>query len=826
MSDMLVPLSAASHASLVGRKAAALGSLVQAGFPVPSGMCIPTDIYRSWRELAAQGLPPGLLTALIQALPMDQPLAVRSSAVLEDLPDASYAGRYATFLNVTGPAALEQAVLGCWKSYESVHAGTLSEGGMAVLIQPLLDAECAGVCFSVDPVRLRPDLLLVTSSWGLGAGVVSGSIPSDTARLRRRDLRVEEILVADKHSALRPAPSGGVMTVNTSVDRRTIACLQDSWLERIGQYGLTIEQLFGAPQDIEWAVADGLLWILQSRPITALPAQIIQASQYPHTWENEEEARHFWWMERAHNDAGDPLLPAESDFIRVTHQGGQDAVFFGGSANTRWVQQINGLAYMTAAPSPHSPGHVRAYGAARRDLVERLAQQDVTWWEHWGPEIVRATGRLAAFNAQEADGPALADHLEDTIATARRHWMIHTFVPVRPIRSAALLECYARMTGQPSGELAREIPFLLAGAETIQTRLIEALYDLACLALEAPEDAKTFALGYPADSNSEAPAMQSFADLFRGLIDMYSDRLCYHQVAGFPVELPLPWREAPEHIWEMAAAYLPLARRGGPSPRENRLETLDRAQARVEALCAAALSAGSDPALVEDFRTKLAYARRNALYLDEHNHYIDQLSEGQYVQALLYAGRWLAVHVCLSSPQDVFYLHTDEILAALRGDCGGLNVLLAARKKEYSAWQMLIPPACLGLPTPDLPERTPSASALTAISETLPANTLQGQTASRGHAAGRARLILDNHLPADIAPGDVLVMPFASTILIPILPAIAALVLDQGGPGDHFAITAREFGLPSVCATLCATRCIPEGAQVQVDGFSGLVTWM
>ena len=107
----------------------------------------------------------------------------------------------------------------------------------------------------------------------------------------------------------------------------------------------------------------------------------------------------------------------------------------------------------------------------------------------------------------------------------------------------------------------------------------------------------------------------------------------------------------------------------------------------------------------------------------------------------------------------------------------------------------------------------------------LPANTLSGEPASRGRAEGRARLISGDAPPAEFAPGDVLVAPYASLSLIPFLPAAAALVLDYGGPGDHFAITAREFGLPAVCATLHATRSIPEGAWVIVDAGTGLVSW-
>ncbi len=164
MPDWIMPLTPELSVTLVGRKAAALSQLAAAGFPVPWGVCITTSAFKAAQELPGDlHLPAGLLDALVAVLPTSGPLAVRSSAVLEDLPEKSLAGRFSSSLNVNGKAALEQAVLDCWRSYLSFT----NDPGMAVLVQPLVDAECAGVCFTVDPVRQREDLMLVTSCWAL-----------------------------------------------------------------------------------------------------------------------------------------------------------------------------------------------------------------------------------------------------------------------------------------------------------------------------------------------------------------------------------------------------------------------------------------------------------------------------------------------------------------------------------------------------------------------------------------------------------------------------------------------------------------------------------
>jgi pyruvate,water dikinase len=292
------------------------------------------------------------------------------------------------------------------------------------------------------------------------------------------------------------------------------------------------------------------------------------------------------------------------------------------------------------------------------------------------------------------------------------------------------------------------------------------------------------------------------------------------------IELPLPWREAPDHVLDMIAMYLPIAGESeAASPREARQRSFREYQARENAMCAAA----PDPALAGVFRQRLDYFRRNAAFLDEHNHYIDQLSVGQYTQALIHAGRWLAARGDLSHPYDVFWLHPPEILSALRAQAThDLGDTIADRQRQFEVWRNLQTPAYIGMPDPWLSERpatefgtddtvAPEASVLQ--------DTLIGQAASPGKRSGRARIVRESTNLPDVAPGDVLVAVNAGPLWTPVFPILAGVVLDSGGPGDHSAITAREFGIPAVFGTTHATRRIPQGAWVSVDGETGVVTW-
>lgn len=859
-------------AEQVGRKAATLGQLREAGYPVPAGLCVTTAIFRAalapylglvraaqigadLRDpataqavadqvqalLADLALPVSLREALPRALPAlgEGLLAVRSSATHEDLPADSFAGQYHTRLGVRGAAEVEAAILACWRSLFSRQALAARaqlatprdladpDPAMAVLIQPLREAECAGVCFTVDPVQRRPETVLIVAAWGLGEGVVSGSVPADTARLRRFDLDIEAVTPALKLECVQPDPAGGIRKVAVPEHQQRPACLPDAWLQAVAQFGLALEHTLGQPQDVEWAIADGQVWILQSRPLTALAPELAEAVRFPVAWEDERERRALWRSAALPGHApGALLLPAEIDYTKARFEGGDAAVAYGGGDRTYWRKYVNGRFYWAAAESPVSPADQRIRSAALEDLLERLEAQNTTLWEYWGPEIIRATERLAAFEAQTAQGPALADHLEDTLAAARRHWMIHTLSPRK--RIGRLRDAYQSLTGASRGEAEHALAQLLEGEDTVQTRLIDDMYGLACQARETPAVAALLA-ERPPDLYARLRALPPAAPFVQGFerfLAAYGDR----PGPGRPSQADLavlPWRENPEWVLEMIAKYAPLPAEAAPAAARRRAR--EQRDSRVEALCASA----AHPQLAAEFRRRLAYARRAATALDDHNHYIDQLADGQFYQALLYAGRWLAARGDLAKPDEVAWLEVAEILAALRAPAPqSLRLTLAARQRQYAGWRQLLPPAILGLPAPMLPARPTSGHALRSPEASrgpdedgLRANRLVGEGVSPGRASGRARLVLHwTHLQ-DLGPGDILVAADAGELWTPLFPALAGVVLDSGHVGQHAAITAREFGLPAVFGTRWATRRIPDGAWVTLDGAHGAVEW-
>jgi pyruvate,water dikinase len=299
---------------LAGGKGANLGDMVQAGLPVPPGFVITAPAYRLLVETAGLvdridgllqdldrsasselqrvepqirvlfshvAIPAELEQAIVehyQELGADLPVAVRSSATAEDLAGASFAGQQETFLNVAGEETLLQAVRNCWSSLFTAQAIFYRcqcgfddlDVSMGVVVQKMVDSEKSGVSFTVDPVLRNRYQMVIEGVWGLGEGIVSGEITPDHYKLDRESYEIVFEFVPDKPVMFCQDGAGGVAKLPVPAEKVSARVLSDGELRQLVDLGNQIEEHFGCPQDIEWGVEDGVIYLLQSRPITCL----------------------------------------------------------------------------------------------------------------------------------------------------------------------------------------------------------------------------------------------------------------------------------------------------------------------------------------------------------------------------------------------------------------------------------------------------------------------------------------------------------------------------------------------------------------------------
>lgn len=265
----VIPLEKAFDAAVFGSKAVGLGQAIRDGLPVPRGIALSGSIVE-----AVAGRRQRAIKELEKwAEPLGAPLAVRSSAVDEDSATASFAGQHLTLLNVASSRDLASALREVWWSANSDAAityrkrvGLFARPSVGVVVQALLDPNTAGVMFTENPVT-GADERMIEASWGLGEAVVAGTVIPDHYRIDRSG-RVLERTPGLKKIAVRIVPTGGTVEEKVAPELVEQLCLDDERLQSLNQLASRCEQVYGLARDIEWAHADGTLYLLQCRAIT------------------------------------------------------------------------------------------------------------------------------------------------------------------------------------------------------------------------------------------------------------------------------------------------------------------------------------------------------------------------------------------------------------------------------------------------------------------------------------------------------------------------------------------------------------------------------
>ncbi|MGC8474604.1 MAG: PEP/pyruvate-binding domain-containing protein [Candidatus Dormibacteria bacterium] len=267
--NAVLPLGETRDVTAFGSKAVGLGEATRAGLPVPPGIALSGPFV----EAVASEDEEAVATLLRLAATLPLPLAVRSSAADEDGAEASFAGQHLTLLNVPSPIDLPRAVRDIWWSANSDSAityrqrvGLFARPSVGVVVQSLLNPEVAGVMFTRNPMN-GADERVIEGSWGLGEAVVAGTVIPDHFRIDREG-RVLERIPGLKQVAIRALPSGGTVEEATPPGDVERLCLDERRLEMLSQLALRCEQVYGPARDIEWAIADGTLYLLQCRAVT------------------------------------------------------------------------------------------------------------------------------------------------------------------------------------------------------------------------------------------------------------------------------------------------------------------------------------------------------------------------------------------------------------------------------------------------------------------------------------------------------------------------------------------------------------------------------
>jgi rifampicin phosphotransferase len=844
--------------ALVGSKAAKLARLAQNGFPVPDGFCVTVQAYHDFLDsLGAMGaivgngaqraraaepilsspLPPMLRAKVLEAYGLmrrrhgaEVKVAVRSSASVEDLPSASFAGQYTSVLNVAGEASLMKAVRKCWASacsaqvhaYQEQHELDSLEVHMAVIVQVMVPAELAGVLFTTDPLGRDPTQMVVEMTAGLGDSVAAGT----TMPLYYTVSKRTGALVAPDHVATQHLD--GVLH---GID----------W-KPLGRLALQIEALFQSPQDIEWAYSDQTFWVLQSRPITTLrerrPRQIWTRANAgeilpnivsPLTWSVfapmlrlaglyrslSPLTIHWKWQHPCGTWPDSPRLFMGRAYMEL-------ASVYAGFGNMPGVtpeilHRMLGFEFhlCTAAefPKRRPRWHVMDPYRALRFWLEMLGVTHtlVRGSRKWLVQVASSHSTTTDTTVDVAPD-SLLRQIEQLLPETAKILGLHIQCTSVAFSAFGLLDRLLKTCTEPKEAQAFEAG-LVADFQDISTvQQGVAIWDLAQAVSRVPCAARALhEIGAADEVVASWRNCSDAADLVR-LWDSFIAHFGDRSTQEFELAIA-HWDADPSFVLQTIREILDHDR---PDPRKRLSKQQERGSQNTEHMVQHVSQKGS-PWQAWYFR-RLCATYRELVPLRENLKYGLVSRFNALRKMFITLGRILEKESLVSTCDDVFFLSYEEIVDLARNHSQPSFVardLVAQRKAEQQEYaQSHVSDVWVSVDGQATPMELPTGQG---------ADILQGIGCSPGQITGRACVLASVQENLVVAPGQILVAPSLDPGLTPLFLSAGGLVTEIGGMLSHGAIVAREYGLPAVVGVPNATRLVQNGQQITVDGFTGRI---
>jgi phosphoenolpyruvate synthase/pyruvate phosphate dikinase len=851
--------------SIVGGKGANLGELMRIkGIKVPEGFGISTEAFKRiveetpgindlldqlallkvnnqdrLRELSAEirsaientPIPHDICEEIYQFIARfgeEDAYAVRSSATAEDLPTASFAGQQDTYLNVTGKSSILKHVSKCWASLftDRAIAYRLQNGfdhrkvRLSVVVQKMVFPQASGILFTADPVNGNRKVLSIDAGFGLGEAMVSGLVNADNYRTINGEIINKK--VSTKKLAVYASDTGSTEEKEIEFEQQSKQVLTDEQILQLESLGRKIEEQFGSPQDIEWCLANDVVYIVQSRPITTL---------YPIPKADDHENRVYVSVghQQMMTDAFKPLG------LSVWKLTGNGALF----------KTAGGRLFVDITNSLASP-------AGRENLLNVLGHSD--------PLIKDALMTIIdrGFVKENADSRMLGQvkghqgmSAADILAEAGNDPEIVTDLIRSSERSISVLkDNIQHKTGldafncilndmQQRRQLASELKNLnviMAGIHAsawINEKMNEWLGEqnvADTLSLSVPNnitsemgiqllDVADLIRPYPEITNYlQQTKKENFLDelgQFEGGQEVRDAIVTYLARYGMRCsgEIDITrtrWTEKPSILLPMLLSNIKNLEPGESKRRfeQGLREALKKEQdllTRLMQLPDGELKAEETKQMIDLIRNFIGY-REYPKYDIVSRYFI-------YKQALLKEAERLVQTGVLHEKEDSYYLTFEELQDVLRTNLPNYEII-NRRKDEYKLFEKLTPPRVI----------TSDGEVVTGQYKrgNIAVNAIVGLAVSSGTAEGRARVVL-NIEEADLEDGDILVTIFTDPSWTPLFLSIKGLVTEVGGLMTHGAVVAREYGLPAVVGLENATKRIKDGQRIRVHGTEGYV---
>lgn len=881
---------------LTGGKGVNLSRLFQSGLPVPPGFCVSAAAYRKF--LATDGLADRLgqlvdalsyddpdalerqtaqIRQLILAVPMPEDIsaeiaqsythlgerqfvAVRSSGTAEDLADASFAGQHDTYLDVLGSNEVIDAVRRCWASlwtaratgYRKLHGFDHTAVAIAVVVQKMVASDVSGVMFTGNPVTTATDETVINATWGLGEALVQGILTPDQYIVAVPQYTVIEEQIGSKELRIvRDDVKGrGVVEQEVPVAERVRASLTSQQVIELARLGQKVQEYYGGfPQDIEWAIEDATLYLLQSRPITGVDF----------TWDADVDLGHLQpaavdtvWT-RAYADAIMTGSPGALQYACRTpqfsnrHMRRMWEIFgFSDVAEMRAFKYWKGQWYFNIdterlpierlVPPPLRPMFLDFIPPTMHQQVldapfdkAQLARALIRWhlldpdttpgqfprtFEAWRARTdYEGKTKEELRTLSDAELVAYCQH----ITALEGEWGDYIFLPYFfTLRFAMAGLAWMLSSWYDGGDPMATFATLVAGA-TRRTDTQRENSDLLQLV--------TMIRRSPALSNAleehEADAFFEHCHTFlegQHFLERYEEWIARWGSRGHADRDFLHPRRADDPSLDYRAFKLMLNADADHDP-ERAERKLARQREETFQQVIANVAAKPDGALkVEILKAVLPLCHEYLIIRDNERYRPTDVLMYAWKRGFDEIGRRLYERGMVEDPRDhnclseielyQFFLGLEERPALLKAKITARRRHIdAALRKEAEPPKYLVRNRPLDLDHPRVQGER---------------GVQQGTATSPGTYTGIARVVRDHSEMGRVRPGDILVTHSTDPGWNPVFAVIKAVVVETGGMLSHASCLAREIGFPAVYLPE-AMKLIEDGATITVDGNSGQV---
>jgi phosphohistidine swiveling domain-containing protein len=877
----IVPLDTTLHidTNAVGPKALSLIRLGQIGFKVPAGFCITAAVFREHLEqnnLSArlkvavdelaktesqekEKLLSTLRQAIIQA-PLDETIrqgieqhycklgaqyvAIRSSGTAEDLPGHSFAGQYDTYLGISNLEDCIEAVKKCWASLWTLRAYEYREKNgfdhlkieMAVIVQSLIAADSSGVIFTVDPVTGSRNSMVIEACFGLGDALVSGKVTPDRFLVGKKKLKLLSQTISEKKIEHTIGRNGLIEEKNISHERSSTCCLDKKQVGKLARFARKIETEFGSPQDIEWAMYKKKIFLLQSRPITALPPE--------KSWED----RQIWCCNPAKEVIPDVATPMTLSVIDAMFDVFIDPVF-----RLLCMDRGKHPIYGLVAGRIYFNGNI--WGIIFRDLP---GTKDL--------DFMKAAGSHKGLQkAVEGIRDATEEDVPDLKFRRYRFYLRIPLVIIGMLRNTpnkgrrilSMIEAKnekwsrinaANVTVEEIGVCFREI---MHDFNELMSHVLYLFSMLAALPMldiickrwlpegninsgrllagiggmvDATAGLDIWRLASAADSKTEVKNLiisdEDWGTIEGKLSKTESGREFLAEWNRFMLrhghhcrgELELynkRWSETPDYILKFIRTH--ITQMDKIDPVQNFAQAAEQRR-QLEKQCREHLK---NPLKRMIFNYSLFRAQNGSVFRENVKSEVIKLLTSMR-KLLIELGKRFKEKDILKNADDIFFLRYEEIMPIVKGNADfDIRQVVTARRAEYDKNNSVTPPDTV------FGRFDPDNYAPDIIDKQM--QELKGLGVSPGTATGKARVVLRANTEEQLLAGEILVAPFTDPGWTPYFVPASAIVMDEGGVISHGSIVAREFGIPAVVNVGSATKIIKTGQKIHVDGDQGVV---